>query len=481
MKPEKKSVDAKIEAAIAHMKMTKCEAHHFGPWAVDAQWLKNEVDAIARGLVRAAGETDDASEDGDPRTRYQVVNGVAVVSLSGGMMKARSKFGGTSTVDVRTQIRKAVVDDGVYSILLLIDSPGGTVAGTSALAEDVANANRRKPVYAYVEDCCASAAYWVASQATRIYAGSASLIGSLGAKMLIVDSSKAAEADGLKVHDISTGEFKGAGADGTPITDRQIAYFQDIVNSANEHFKSAVMSGRNMARATADALFDGKVHDAAQAKQLGLIDEVSTVDQAMAAISSEVSRMNREAFNAYAAEHPEAVAGFIEQGKKTGTADAHSTEVARMTAIAAAFGAGDHPAVLSFVAGHDAHTAKLIADAAAKAKADAKAEADAAAKIQSDALAAKDKEIARLTVVAGSQSAVGTSGAATSVAKQAEHAECPERPATRDASELDKWAKSAAGWEWDNQSEPKQRYSTKDRFVAIRARELLGQHKVLTK
>jgi len=122
--------------------------------------------------------------------------------------------------------------------------------------------------------------------------------------------------------------------------------------------------------------------------------------------------VNLDSFKAYAAEHPEAVAGFIEQGKKTGAVEARASESQRMKDIAAACGGDYEMAVNSFVAGHDAPTVKLAADAAAKVK----TQADAAAKAQADAIAAKDAEIAKLKEQAafaqGGQRAIGTGATA---------------------------------------------------------------------
>lgn len=383
-KPAKQIADA-VDFAVESMHLDRCQAHHFGPWMIEPEWFKSAVDAVNRGVWKAQGPTTEPADNQSPP--YRVVNGTAVIPISGPMMKARSKFGGTSTVDARTQIRKAVNDAGVTSIMLHIDSPGGTVAGTDALAGDVAAANAKLVggVHAHIEDMGASAAYYVASQARSITASKGSLIGSLGVRMMIVDSSGAAEKEGLKVHDISSGEFKGAGTPGVPITGRQLEYFKGIVDAGNAHFKAAVMSGRDFTQEQADALFDGKVHDAEKAQQLGLIDEVSTLDSAMAAIQQETKRMNAESFKTYAAEHPEAVAGYIEQGKKLGYADARTD----LRALCEAVPGKPLLAIESFLAGSSVEQAKATATAVDTAVADKDKE-----------IKAKDDEIAKLKAAA---------------------------------------------------------------------------------
>jgi len=76
--------------------------------------------------------------------------------------------GDTSTIEARRAIRNAAHDDAVKSILIVFDTPGGTAAGTSDLAEDVKNAAAMKPVHSYLQDLAASAGYYVASSVTRI-------------------------------------------------------------------------------------------------------------------------------------------------------------------------------------------------------------------------------------------------------------------------------------------------------------------------
>src|SRR5581483_9650939 len=110
----------------------------------------------------------------------------------GMLMKGQSSMGGTSTVMARRDIRQAVADQDVAGILLAIDSPGGTVAGTDDLAAEVRQARTSKPVWAAIDDLGASAAYWVASQTQRVTVNSpTALVGSIGTLQVIRDLSAA--------------------------------------------------------------------------------------------------------------------------------------------------------------------------------------------------------------------------------------------------------------------------------------------------
>lgn len=254
---------------------------YFGTWAMEEGVFVRCVEHfretnMAAHVAAASGSVID-------RGSYAVADGVALISLRGTLMKSvGSMTEGTSTVFARRAIRQAVADDLVHAVLLVWDSPGGTVAGTQALAADIAAAGKQKPVDSYIEDLCASAAYWGASQSRRISAGPTALVGSIGTYMAVVDWSARAAMEGAKVHIIKAGAFKSAGTAGTPITGEQLAEWQRNVDALNSHFLAGVAAGRRMALPTVQGLADGRVHIADEALKLGLIDAVESRDAALA-------------------------------------------------------------------------------------------------------------------------------------------------------------------------------------------------------
>jgi signal peptide peptidase SppA len=212
---------------------------------------------------------------------------VAVLSAKGTLMKSQSSFGGTSTVQLRKELRAATADPNVNAILLAIDSPGGTVAGTEALAGDVRKARKVKPTWAFLDDLGASAAYWVASQAGAVYAGSSTtLVGSIGTVLTIQDSADAAEKGGVKTLVFATGPLKGAGTPGTRVTDDQAAHFQGLVNGLQSSFDAAVKAGRQMNQSQLDAVRTGGVWPASEAVGLKLIDGIQSIDKTIDALAA---------------------------------------------------------------------------------------------------------------------------------------------------------------------------------------------------
>jgi signal peptide peptidase SppA len=244
-------------------------------------------------------------------TPYEIVGTTAVINLDGVLQKYADFFTmlgfGTSMAFVVDQIQRAVADDDVESILLRVDSPGGTVAGTSDLAEAVAAAAKVKTLYAYAEDCCASAAYWVGSQASKLYCNSTAMVGSIGTYMLIEDFSKLANTAGITVHVIRAGEFKGSGAVGTEITSEQLAEFQRTVDELNAHFLEGVATGRKLSRERVKELADGRVHIGAAAKSLGLVDGVRSFAQALEELQATKPRTPKPSSTLSGSGYPAAV------------------------------------------------------------------------------------------------------------------------------------------------------------------------------
>jgi len=258
------------------MTPTKCAQMHLDVWSVHADWLQSQIRALKIGALMPKPERSEKPIDG---SGYTVSQRLALIPIDGPMMKGWSKYGGTSTMWARNAIRLADKNNDVDAIMLHIESPGGTVAGTAELADDVRRT--KKPIHAHIDDLGASAAYWVASQADRISVNRTGFVGSIGAYAAIYDESGAAEQQGIKVHVISTGPYKGAGEPGAEVTEEHLAHWQEIVDKHFEHFETAVRSGRRLLKAQFKRVADGRIFDAKDAQQKGLVDSVESFDLAM--------------------------------------------------------------------------------------------------------------------------------------------------------------------------------------------------------
>jgi len=267
-------------------------------WAMRPEVLRQLGDVLCRhveGVRASAGEVQQitaakrarGSDDRD----YELLGSTAIVPISGVIAKyARQVNGvsqprGTSVERIGGQLAAALGDGRVRTIFLHIESPGGSVAGLADLADAIAAASEAKPVIAYADDMAASAAYWLGSQASRFYANQTAQVGSIGVYTVLLDSTRYAEKWGLRFHLLASGEHKGVGELGVAITDRQLAAIQAEVDSYFALFRSAVLRGRSprgMTAADLDAIADGRVWIGAEAADVGLIDGIKTLGQALA-------------------------------------------------------------------------------------------------------------------------------------------------------------------------------------------------------
>ncbi len=270
---------------------------YFGYWAMLEEHFRagvekaRSIDLHVHLATRGGDVALAAAIDEEPR----MIDGVAVIPLSGTMMKtASSMTRSTSTVLVRRQIRYAASSSDVRGILLLCDSPGGTVSGTQDLAADVAAAAGKKKVVALIQDLGASACYWVASQATELFAANeTTLVGSIGTYGVVHDLSAMAAKEGIKVHVVKAGAHKGMGVPGSEITAEQLADYQRVINSLNEQFVQGVAAGRRLPLAKVHELADGRVHVGSQAKSLQLVDDVLSLDEVFARFDSQSLHRSR--------------------------------------------------------------------------------------------------------------------------------------------------------------------------------------------
>jgi capsid assembly protease len=210
--------------------------------------------------------------------------GVAVLPVYGvinhrmNMMSDMS--GGTSIEKLTAQFREALADPAVASIVLDVDSPGGSVTGVQELADEIYAARAQKQIAAQVNPQAASAAYWLASAASEIVSIPSGEAGSIGIFVPHTDYSKALEEAGVKKTLISAGKYKVEGNPFEPLTEEARAYLQSRVDQYYGPFVSAVARGRGVPVANVREGFgQGRMAGAQDALAMGMIDRVATLDQ----------------------------------------------------------------------------------------------------------------------------------------------------------------------------------------------------------
>jgi signal peptide peptidase SppA len=222
----------------------------------------------------------------DEERGYFHVGGVAVVPVSGILTKYADMINGISqptgmtTARVAEVIRQAARDRrSTAGVLLDIDSPGGTVAGVSDMAQAASEArveleDSGRRLVALAHDSAYSAAYWLASQATEVYLGPSAGVGSIGVFGVMTDTSAAYEGKGIKRILLASGPHKGAGADGTKITAEHIDERMAMIQAEARAFKAAVAAGRDMEMEDVESVASGRVFIGEDAVTAGLADGV---------------------------------------------------------------------------------------------------------------------------------------------------------------------------------------------------------------
>ena len=216
---------------------------------------------------------------------YQVVNETAVIPIHGVIAKRMNLFtqisGGVSTQIIGNDIKNALADDSIKSILLDIDSPGGTVDGTQELADIVFAGREKKPIIAYSDGMIASAAYWIGSAADKIYiSGDTIDIGSIGVVASHVDYSEWEKKVGIKTTEIYAGKYKRIASDTKPLSKEGKQYIQDQVDYLYSIFVDQIAKHKGVSSETVlKNMADGRIFIGKQAITAGLADGVSTLDR----------------------------------------------------------------------------------------------------------------------------------------------------------------------------------------------------------
>lgn len=181
------------------------------------------------------------------------------------------------------QLKRFESEDSVPAILLHIDSPGGDVATSQEMYREILRLREEsgKTVVAYMSSVGASGAYYVACAADRIISSPGSIVGSIGVIGEWLNYGELLEW--AKVSDVvfKTGEFKDTGNPLRDLSPAEIEYFQGLIDDMYAQFVDAVATGRNLDVAQVRAFADGRVFTGRQAVELGMIDEVGNLQDAI--------------------------------------------------------------------------------------------------------------------------------------------------------------------------------------------------------
>ncbi|MDR1334789.1 MAG: S49 family peptidase [Holosporaceae bacterium] len=250
------------------------------------QKLLNKPLMIApQSLETIAGIEWFATDEKEISVKY---DGVAIIPIHGLLTKSASFFSSffemTSYEDIGDAVGVALEDPEVKSILLDIDSPGGEVSGLFDLVDFIYGSRETKPIYAIANDHAFSAAYAIASAASKIFVNRTSGVGSIGVIATHLDISEFDKKEGIKYTTIFAGDRKNDLSPHEPLSENATADLQKEVDRLYKMFVETVSKNRNISsaqiKATQAALYFG-----ADALSLGLADEVANFNKCLSVIT----------------------------------------------------------------------------------------------------------------------------------------------------------------------------------------------------
>ncbi|AVS73499.1 S49 family peptidase [Paracidovorax cattleyae] len=177
-------------------------------------------------------------------------------------------------------MRSAFEDSGSQAVVLLINSPGGSPVQAGIINDEILRlkAKYNKPVYAVVEETCASAAYYIAAGADQIFVDKASIVGSIGVLMDGFGFTGTMEKLGVERRLLTAGENKGFLDPFSPMSEKQRTYAQAMLDQIHQQFIHVVQKGRGDRLKTTSDTFSGLFWTGQQAVEMGLADHLGNLD-----------------------------------------------------------------------------------------------------------------------------------------------------------------------------------------------------------
>jgi len=208
---------------------------------------------------------------------------VAVIVAKGTILNGTQKpgtIGGDSTAQL---LRKARTNDKVKAVVLRVDSPGGSAFASEIIRQEVELLKAAgKPVVASMGSYAASGGYWISAPADKIYAAPSTITGSIGIFGMMMTFEDSLSKLGIHTDGVGTTDIASFGPT-QPLTEGMSQLFQLSINKGYQDFISLVATNRNMTLDQVDAVAQGRVWSGKKAKDLGLVDELGNLTDAIVA------------------------------------------------------------------------------------------------------------------------------------------------------------------------------------------------------
>lgn len=211
---------------------------------------------------------------------------VGVIVASGIIMdgdQPAGRIGGDSMADLLVQARE---DDKVKAVVVRIDSGGGSATASEVISREIELTRRAgKPVYVSMGSVAASGGYWIAAPADKIWATPTTLTGSIGIFGAFPTFEKSLKSLGISSDGVGTTKLADAFDPSRPLNDLVAQSMHQIIDQGYRRFIQRVAEGRNMPPESVEKIAQGRVWAGTTAKELGLVDEIGSLQDAIRAVA----------------------------------------------------------------------------------------------------------------------------------------------------------------------------------------------------
>jgi protease-4 len=197
---------------------------------------------------------------------------VAVVDIEGLITKSRP---------IIEKLNRYKDNERIKAIVIRIDSPGGSVGPAQEIYEEVIKLREKKPVVASMGSVAASGGYYIACAANKIIANPGTITGSIGVIIEFANIEELLGKIGLKSIVIKSGKYKDILSPTRELKGEERDLLQGVIDNIHSQFIDAVALGRDIPREKVVEIADGRIFSGEQAKQLGLVDELGNLQDAI--------------------------------------------------------------------------------------------------------------------------------------------------------------------------------------------------------
>ncbi len=198
--------------------------------------------------------------------------GVGLVEVKGMIIDSRETV---------RQLRYFLKKDAIKAVVLRVDSPGGVVAPSQEISDEVAKFAKKKKIVVSMGSLAASGGYYISAPATLIYANPGTITASIGVILKLSNIEALMDKIGIKSYTLKTGKYKDSGSPFRQLSAADRAMLQAVIDNTHEQFVQAVARGRKLPVEEVRKIADGRILSGEQAKALKLVDRLGTLQDAI--------------------------------------------------------------------------------------------------------------------------------------------------------------------------------------------------------